>query len=382
MEEEKKQDKEVQGLQAKNSQKQYDKEENLPEQEMEEKLKEEPVNKKMTILNFALIIAIFIGLGIYMISVDGIDNIIEVLKSVNYGWVFLGLICIITHWLCEAITLHFPLKKLYKDHKFFISLKVAMIGQLFNNITPFATGGQPMQAYELTRDGKRISDSLSVLAMKFIVTQTALVVSSAIVVIFQLDFFINLMGGYIWIAAIGFALNIIAIVGVILVGIKKSIVTFFTTPIIKLLGKIHILKNPEHTIEKLDHSIDNFRAQFIYMKDEKMMVLKMFITSVIQSFAYYAITYAIYRAFGNSGVSLWQIIPAQAFLLLVMIFIPTPGSGLGAEGGFYLIFNSIFKEGTINMSILFWRLYTFYLPIIVGALFLIPVKKLSRKKVE
>ena len=108
------------------------------------------------------------------------------------------------------------------------------------------------------------------------------------------------------------------------------------------------------------------------------MILKMFLVAIIQSIAYYSITYMVYRAFGNSGVSFWQIIPAQAFLLLIMTFIPTPGSGLGAEGGFLLIFNSIFKQGTINMSILFWRLYTFYLPIIVGCLFLIPSKKAQR----
>ena len=342
--------------------------------------KEKPVNKKMTALNFVLIVVIFVGLLIYMIFVDGLDNILQILSNVDYKWVFLGLICIIIHWLTEGITLHFPLKKLYKDHRLIMSMKVAMIGQLFNNITPFATGGQPMQAYELTRDGKRLSDALSALAVKFIVTQTALVFSTAVVVIFQLGFFIDLMGNYLWVGAIGLALNIIAIVGVILLGIKKKIITFFTTPIIKFLGKIHLLKNPESKIEKLDKSIDNFREQFIFMKNEKAMVFKMFITSCIQSFAYYTITYAIYRAFGNNELSFLQIIPAQAFLLLVMMFIPTPGSALGAEGGFYLIFNSIFKKGTINMSILFWRLYTFYLPIMVGALFLLPIKILQPKK--
>ena len=39
------------------------------------------------------------------------------------------------------------------------SIKVSMIGLLFNNITPFSSGGQPMQAYELTKTGKRVSDS-------------------------------------------------------------------------------------------------------------------------------------------------------------------------------------------------------------------------------
>ena len=141
------------------------------------------------------------------------------------------------------------------------------------------------------------------------------------------------------------------------------------------------MKHPDKTLEKLDESINNFGKQFKVMKEEKKMVVQMFIVSVIQSFAYYSITYMVYRAFGNSGISFWQIIPVQAFLLLIMTFIPTPGSGLGAEGGFYMLFNSIFKQGTINMSILFWRIYTFYLPILVGLLFMIPTKgKMTKAK--
>ncbi len=342
--------------------------------ENEQAQEKKPVNKKMTIINFTLILVIFIGLLIYMFSVDGIDNIMQVLKSVDYRWVMLGIVCLGINWICDAITLYIPLKRMYEKQTFKNAFKVTMIGQLFNNITPFASGGQPMQAYELSKTGKRVSDSLSAMAMKFIITQTALVVSTIVVVLFEFQFFAGLMQQYIWVAVAGFSVNILAIIGVILVGIKKRIITFFTTPIIKFLGKIHILKHPEQTIEKLDKSIDNFREQFLYMKQEKKMVLKMFISATIQSFAYYSITYMVYKAFGNSGVTFWQIIPTQAVLLLIMMFIPTPGSGLGAEGGFYLLFQSIFKEGTINMSILFWRMYTFYLPIIVGALFLIPIK--------
>ena len=339
---------------------------------MEEEIK--PTNKKLTIFNIILIIAIFAGLFIYMINVDGIENILHLLKTVNYKWVIAGIGCLIIHWLCEAYNLHIPLKKLYPSQDFKNSFKVSMIGLLFNNITPFSSGGQPMQAYELTKTEKKVSDSLSIFAIKFIITQTALVVTTLIVVSFEFDFFSNLLQNFVWLAIVGFLVNILAIIIVFIAGVKKRAITIITTPIIKLLGKIHIIKKPEEAIEKLDKSIDNFRNQFQFMRKEKMMVLKMFLIACIQSLAYYSITYTVYRAFGNSGISFWQIIPVQAFLLLIMTFIPTPGSGIGAEGGFLLLFNSIFQNGTINMSILFWRIYTFYLPIIVGALFLIPIK--------
>lgn len=337
------------------------------------------MNKKLTVFNFIFIILVFVGLFIYMVYVDGIDNIIYLLQNVDYFWVLAGVGCLIAQWICEAIVLHLPIKRMYPEQSFSNSFKVNMIGQLFNNITPFSSGGQPMQAYAFSKTGKRVSDSLSAMAIKFVITQTALVIFTLIVVIFEFQFFADLMKDFLWVAIAGFAVNIIAILVVILAGFKKRAITIITTPIIHFLGKIKIFKHPEETIEKLSHSIDNFREQFIIIRTEKKMVLKMFIVAILQSLAYYSITYMVYRAFGNSGIGFWQIIPVQAFLLLIMTFVPTPGSGLAAEGGFLLLFQSIFKNGTINMSILFWRIYTFYLPIIVGALFLLKkdTKKIS-----
>ena len=186
-----------------------------------------------------------------MIQVDGIDNIINLLYQVDYRWVLAGVVCLLIHWACEAINLHIPLKKMYPNQNIKNSIKVSMIGLLFNNITPFASGGQPMQAYELTKTGKRVSDSLSAMAIKFIITQIALVVTTIVVIFFEFDFFKNLMQNYLWVAIVGFLINILAIVIVILVGIKKSIISSITTPIIKFLGKIHILKHPIEILEKL-----------------------------------------------------------------------------------------------------------------------------------
>ena len=282
----------------------------------EEFIKEKPTNKKASIFNLILIMIIFFGLFIYMLKVDGMENIIHVLNSVDYRWVLAGLICLIIHWLCESLNLHIPIKKIYQDQKFMNSIKVSMIGQLFNNITPFSSGGQPMQAYELNKTGKRVSDSLSAMTIKFIITQIALVISTLVVVIIEFEFFKTLMQDYLWIAIIGFIVNIIAILVMILAGIKKKIIIYITNPIVRLLGKIHLLKNTEQVIEKLNASINNFSNQFIIMKSEKTMVLKMFLVAVVQSLAYYSITYMVYRAFGNYGVSFLQIIPTQAFLLL------------------------------------------------------------------
>lgn len=355
-------------------------EENTIEDEVLENPNKKPKNKKMNIISIILILAIFVGLTIYMITVDGIDNIIQLLKSVDYRWVFGGIGILILWFICDALTLHLPLKTMYKKQKFKDSFRVAMIGQLFNNITPFASGGQPMQAYELSKEGKRVSDSLSAMTMKFIITQTALAIFTTVIILAQFDFLKDLMKDYMWIVILSFVVNLLAIILVLLAGIKKGIIASICKPFIKLGAKLHIVKDKEKTIENFDESVTNFSTQFKNMKHYPKTIVGIFVSAIIQSMLYYSITYFVYRAFGNEGVSYFQIVPAQAILLLIMTFIPTPGSGGGAEGGFLLIFNSIFKQGTINMSILFWRLYTFYLPIILGAFFLIPSKRKEKLK--
>ena len=82
-----------------------------------------PANKKVIILNFLLIVVIFVGLFIYMVNVDGIDNIMQLLQQVDYRWVIAGVGCLLVHWTCEAINLHIPLKKMYPQQKFTNSFK-------------------------------------------------------------------------------------------------------------------------------------------------------------------------------------------------------------------------------------------------------------------
>ena len=346
---------------------------NIPE--VVEDPSKKPKNKRLNVISIILIIAIFVGLTIYMVNVDGIDNIVNLLKTVDYRWVLAGVGILILWFICDALTLHLPLKTMYEDQKFKNSFKIAMIGQLFNNITPFASGGQPMQAYELTKYGRRASDAMSAMTMKFIMTQSALAVFTTVIIFAQFTFLKDLMSSYLWVVVLSFIINLLAIILVLLAGIKKNIIVNICKPFIKLGAKLHFVKDYEKTMEKIDNSVGNFSTQFKNLKHYPKTIISIFVLAIIQSMLYYSITYVVYRAFGNDGISYFQIVPAQAILLLIMTFIPTPGSGIGAEGGFLLIFNSLFKQGTINMSILFWRLYTFYLTIIVGAFCLIPTRR-------
>ena len=189
-------------------------------------------------INIIIILVICFSLLYYMIKVDGIDNIVNLLVTSDYRWVGVGLLCIVIFWLCEALCLHIPFKRTFKNQKFFDTFRISMLGQLFNNITPFSSGGQPIQAYEMSKDGKKMSDAMSILVMKFIISQTTLVLFTAIILIFEFKYFMTLVDNFLFLAIFGFTVNIGAILFIFLIGINKNFVMAILKPIYLLLGKI------------------------------------------------------------------------------------------------------------------------------------------------
>ena len=327
------------------------------------------------LINIEIILLFLFGLVIYMIKKDGVDNIINVVKSIEVKWALLGVFCMIVYWILEALVLYIICKKVYPNQKYVSSFRTNMVGQLFNNITPFSSGGQPVQAYLLTKEGYSLSTGASILLFKFIIFQAVHVIYTFVVLIFKYEYFKAMINKFAYFAIIGFLVNLSVIVMLILVGVNKKLAYGIIKGIYVFLSKIHIIKNVDEKLNLLKVSIDNFNNQFKIIKKEKSVVLKATIITIIQLTAFFTVAYSVYRSLGFNSNMYINILCAQAFLTMIMAFIPTPGAGGVAEGGFYVIFSHYFTSNTIGMATLIWRFYTFYLPIIVGIFFVFKVKK-------
>ena len=132
------------------------------------------MKKKINIIIVSLSI---VALLAYVLLVDGIDNIMTILTQANKWWLLCGVLAMIVYWTFEAGILHNITKSYYPPQKFKQTLRTSMIGQLFNCITPFASGGQPIQAYDMAKCGVPIGVATCSLLLKFIVFQTGLTLS-------------------------------------------------------------------------------------------------------------------------------------------------------------------------------------------------------------
>lgn len=334
---------------------------------------------KKNIINYIIIGVSALILICYIVFVDGIDNILKAFTSPKIAWLLGAVVCIMLYWLFETVVLHSVTKTLYPKQKFYNTFKTTMIGQLFNCITPCASGGQPMQAYHMTKCSVPLGIASSSLLSRFIVYQIVLTIYSTIVLIFKFGFFAGKVSAFGFLVFIGFIINTFVVIMLFCVGFFPVFARKASHFFIRLGTKIHLIKDPEKSYSYIDNEIEQFYNSFMLVKKNFKLIAVMFLFSALQLTVYFIIPFFVCLSMGVSA-DIINIIAASAFVLMISSFVPLPGAAGGAEGSFYLFFGMFFDKGEfISIAILLWRIITFYLPIGAGMIF---SAKFTKNKVD
>ena len=313
----------------------------------------------------------------------GVENLAKSFSELKLGWIVMAVLCMVLYWFFESVVLHIMLKPMHKEQKFWDSFCVSVGGQYFNAITPFSSGGQPFQAFILSRKGIQLGKAINGLFSKFLVYQIALVCLTAVLLLLRLDYFKQNVSNFSMIVLIGFAVNFLVLLWLLGIAIFQNITRKLSRGIIKLLTKIHIIKNPEEKIAYMDKELETFGVYFKERLKDIPSFLLAFVLSIVQLLCYMAVLFMLYKAFGLAEIDWLTIISAHAFVMTMSAFIPVPGAGVGAEGFFYYFMNQFFsKEGQLGLAMILWRLITFYLAIVVGVIFAFISNKGVMKKAD
>ena len=308
---------------------------------------------------------------VYILFVDGVDNLITSIAKMKAGFLLLAVGLMMVYWLMEAWGLHAALKILHPRQKFRKTLIVTMLGQYYNCITPSASGGQPMQAFYLTRFGTPLSDGMTALLSKFIVYQFVLIVYTGAVLLIRFGTFSVRFAPLMVMVMIGFIINAAVIALLLMLAFFKAPVRKAALWGVKLLGKLRLIKaeNIDKKSAEISEIIEKYHSNFCFIRKKPILILKMMLYTAVQLTAYFSISYIIYLGFGLRDTDYFTVLSCQAFVLLVSAVVPLPGAVGAAEGSYSMFFNDIFTGGGhsfVGISVFIWRFLTFYLPIIMG----------------
>ena len=122
--------------------------------------------KKNTII---LLIICFVVM--YFVVKDDFADILDNLILANKWLIMLSVFLIIGYWLLRSLALFIVVRKYKKNIKYSKMLHQILITQFFNGITPFATGGEPMQVYMLKISGVKVAQATNIIVQEFIMYQ-------------------------------------------------------------------------------------------------------------------------------------------------------------------------------------------------------------------
>lgn len=334
--------------------------------------------KTFVVLSSALLLIILI------FFTDSFDALVSIVRDAKAGWLAAGFGCMVAYWLLDAVILQIITSTMHKGQTMRNSIKVTMIGQFFHSISPFAGGGEPVQAYVMVKEGLKPGLAASVFAVKTILHQFIIVLYAiAAYSLYGAVFTVKIpQFNYFFIA--GLVLNVLFLFFIILLLYKTQAAKKVLMVFCSLLAKMKLIKNASAVEKKIDCELKSFIEGAMILKKDRKNLFALLVVQILQFTFIFAVTWFIMLAVGSQRASLPEVIAAQSMIMLISLLVPTPGATGGVEGISYLFFSMFFQKDYIIPVILIYRLLTYYPSVMFGGLFTVfaPEKPLKREKLQ
>lgn len=318
----------------------------------------------------AVTLLLSVGILIYFLLTTGggIEELAHIARTLQGPWLLAAVLAAVAGWVLEGYGLDLLCRHLKPGWKFSHSFTVGMTGLLYSALTPFATGGQPMQIYTLSGMGMDAGEAGSVIAVKTLIYQVVMVLYALVMVVAKLHYFQTSVTNFSFLTVIGLITNCIFIALVFLFTISEKTTDRIVRYTIRLLHRMKLCRRPEERYEKIHSQLQVFHDASRLMGNSSRLYLGVSGLTVVQITLNSLIPFFIYRSFNLRGAPVTTMVAAQVFVAMVSAFVPLPGSSGGAEGSFYLFFGIYFKSA-IFPAILLWRIVTYYANILFGGIF-------------
>lgn len=320
--------------------------------------------KRKLFRNLAFFIVLIIITFYILLKDQDLFEIFNIISSVKIEFVFIGIISMTIYLMLEAVNIGRTLKTLNEKSSFLKNFKYALIGFFFSSVTPAASGGQPMQIYYMYKDKISVSNSTLALLLNLTSMQITTISYAIISLLFNYQYLNKFL---IIFFIVGILLNLSALI-LLLVGILSKRLSRGLINIAIRILKFFKVKNIEGKKEKFEEELVKYQKSAVYIKNNKKIMLKLLITTIIQFTFYYSTTYWTYRAFGFSEHNILEIIGMQAVLFATVSGIPSPGAVGVSEGAFMEIFRNVYQKSMMSSAVLLNRGINFYLFVIISAI--------------
>lgn len=319
-----------------------------------------------------LINFLFIGATIALVCIlafgnSDLENAWEALFTLDPWWLLGAAGCWFAYLFFDALGYHYFLRKQGYGVKLSFALYISLMGFYYSNITPGASGGQPMQIYYMNKKGVPIGIGTSGISMKFIANQLMTVLMASALWLWNASFVDRQLAGARWVVIVGWLINFAAVPLILLVAFHRPLVQRMAAFFIRLGHRMRLVKDPEVAALRVNTTLDSYHASVLRLSRHPREILIQLGLSALSVLGLMSVILFVYRAFGESGTPWYQLLTISFLLFLSASYTPLPGASGAQESGFLLYYRGLFTQGTAGLALLVWRFMTYYLFLIIGA---------------
>lgn len=318
----------------------------------------------------SIIIFILTLFLMWYILKDNFTESINLLKTSNLFFIFLAIMTYVINFILEAFIFKKIVNQYKEDYTLNESIRLQIETKFFNGITPFATGGQPLQVYELKKDGIKVTSGTTIIVEHFIIFQTSIVIMAVISIIINSIFNFAKSDGFLTtLTILGLALNILLLAIAYILSINKNTNKKIITLIIKLLYKLKIIKSKDELIEKWENACNEYYEGFLRLRNNKKLFIKLIAIEIFSLIIWFLMPIFIFKALNYAeNMNILICILISTYVFFVGSYIPIPGGTGGMEFAFVGFFDSYIPMTYLSPALIIWRFINYYAPMLLGGL--------------
>lgn len=290
----------------------------------------------------------------------------DALRGLDARWILGLFLCWAAYAFFDALGTWLCLRKQGFPLGIFKVLAITLIGFFYSNITPGASGGQPMQVNSLRKAGVPVGNGTTAVTVRLISNQFMVSVLSLLFLLFNRTFVYRQLSGAIWFVRIGWIINFAVVPLVLLAAFRRNLVRRLASGLIGLLSRFRIIRDREAALQRTGEVLDTYHTAIHDLFCSPVHLILQCLCSALSMLALTGSIVFVYYAFGLSGTPWYHLLTLGLLLFVSASYTPLPGASGAQEGGFMYYFNGVFPGGTKGLALLIWRFFTYYLFLFVG----------------
>ncbi len=327
------------------------------------------IKKKSQYMGSLVVFLVLVSVTFYfLLRRFELDTIYATICQVN-GWYLLAGVGLVLLYLgCEGRALQVIVSSLKQKAGLFSGFVYACNDFYFAAITPSAAGGQPMAAYYMGKDGIPLSKSSLALMLHTVVYKVVLLGLGMGVLLFHSDLLFQNGTLLKVLFVIGVAANLMMIALCLTAMFSKNLARNIVMKCLALLSRLRLVKNRQEKFQYLDKQLKKYQAGAIYVKKNPIVPVRVLLYNTVQRVAMFSVSYLVYRSFGLTSFSYWDLMAIQIILALAVDSLPIPGGVAVTEGMFLMLYRPVYGKAFLMPALLLTRGLNYYFCLIVSSI--------------